>query len=73
MRLEKEKSASDGRDERSEIGAALQRSGIEPSPDEIQSMVRVYRSARNAIASFYAVPGVRYEDPAISFDPRVEK
>jgi hypothetical protein len=61
---------SDKIDDRTLVLAALQQAGITPSPDEIDTMVTAYPTAREATAALYTVPGVRYEDPAITFDPR---
>jgi hypothetical protein len=33
-------------------------------------MVSTFPMARQAASALYAVPGVRYEEPAITFDPR---
>jgi hypothetical protein len=60
-------------DDRTLVLAALQQAGISPSADEIDAMVTSYPTAREAAAALYSVPGVRYEDPAITFDPRLAR
>jgi hypothetical protein len=62
---------SDKIDDRTSVLALLQMSGLTPTPDEIDTMVTAYPLARQAVASLYTVPGVRYETPAITFDPRL--
>jgi hypothetical protein len=64
---------SDQLDDRTLVLAALQQSGISPSAEEIDAMVTAYPTARAATAALYTVPGVRYEDPAITFDPRLAR
>lgn len=58
-------------DDRTKVLALLQQSGLEPTREEIDTMVTAYPLARQAVASLYIVPGVRYEDPAVTFDPRL--
>jgi hypothetical protein len=58
-------------DDRTSVLALLQMSGLAPTPDEIDTMVTAYPLARQAVESLYTVPGVRYETPAITFDPRL--
>lgn len=58
-------------DNRAYVLAAVQQAGISPTQDEISMLVASYAEQRLAVAALYAVPGVRYEDPAIEFDPRL--
>jgi hypothetical protein len=58
-------------DDRTSVLALLQMSGLTPTPEEIDTMVAGYPLARQAAQSLYTVPGVRYETPAITFDPRL--
>jgi hypothetical protein len=58
-------------DDRTSVLALLQMSGLNPTTDEIDAMVTAYPLARQAVESLYTVPGVRYETPAITFDPRL--
>lgn len=58
-------------DDRTLVLAALQQAGISPSAEEIDALVDAYPTARAAAAALYTVPGVRYEDPAVTFDPRL--
>lgn len=58
-------------DDRTLVLAALQQAGIAPTAEEVDTMVAAYPKARQAAAALYTVPGVRYEDPAITFDPRL--
>lgn len=51
--------------------ALLQMSGLSPTANEIDRLVAAYPVVRAMTDSLYAVPGVRYEDAAAGFDPRV--
>jgi hypothetical protein len=58
-------------DDRTTVLALLKMSGITPSEAEIDAMTASYPMNRQMVAALYTVPGVRYEEPAITFDPRV--
>lgn len=58
-------------DDRTIVLALLQQHGISPTPEEIDIMVKSYELTRAGVNSLYSVPGVRYEAPAITFDPRL--
>lgn len=62
---------SDALDDRTIVLAHLQQHGISPTPEEIDGMVAAYATTRAGINALYSVPGVRYESPAITFDPRL--
>lgn len=49
----------------------LQMRGITPSDKEIAHLATAYPAAREIVETLYAMPGVRYEEPAITFDPRI--
>lgn len=53
------------------VSALLQLHGITPSAEEFDKLVESYAPTRAAVAALYTMPGVRYEEPAITFDPRV--
>lgn len=57
-------------DTRSIVLALLAVNGLQPSEAEIDVMVANYAGARARVDSLYSLPGVRYEEPAITFDPR---
>ena len=61
---------SDKIDDRTTVHALLQAIGLHPTAEEIDTMVSTFPIARQAAGALYAVPGVRYEEPAITFDPR---
>jgi hypothetical protein len=58
-------------DDRTTVLALLKMSGITPSEAEIDAMTASYPMSRQMVAALYTVPRVRYEEPAITFDPRV--
>jgi hypothetical protein len=58
-------------DDRVTVLALLKMSGLTPAPDEIEVMVAGLAPSRAAVAALYTMPGVRYEEPAVTFDPRV--
>ncbi len=58
-------------DDRTAVLTLLQLHGLTPSATEIDAMVAGFPAARAAVAALYTVPGVRYEEPAVTFDPRV--
>ncbi|HZE47963.1 MAG TPA: hypothetical protein VE074_00300 [Jatrophihabitantaceae bacterium] len=51
--------------------ALLQMSGLSPTEAEVEAMVASYPASRQMVAALYSMPGVRYEEPAVTFDPRV--
>jgi hypothetical protein len=58
-------------DDRTTVLALLAMAGIAPSDAEIGAMTAAYPVNRRLAAALYTVPGVRYEEPAVTFDPRV--
>jgi hypothetical protein len=58
-------------DDRTTVLALLKMSGLNPTADEVDAMVAGYPVSRQIMATLYAMPGVRYEEPAVTFDPRV--
>jgi hypothetical protein len=54
------------------VDALLTLHGITPSEEEIAKLVDAYPATRAAVATLYTMQGVRYEEPAVTFDPRVE-
>jgi hypothetical protein len=58
-------------DDRAVVRSLLQMAGIEPDLEEIDAMAEAYPASRRSAAALYAVPGIRYEDPALTFDPLV--
>lgn len=53
------------------VESLLAMSGITPTPAEVDQLVGSYPATRAAVAALYTMPGVRYEEPAVTFDPRV--
>lgn len=53
------------------VVALLQMSGLSPTEAEVEAMVASYPTSRQMVAALYSMPGVRYEEPAVTFDPRV--
>ncbi len=60
-------------DDRTTVLALLAMNSLEPSTEEVDAMVAAYPASRAMIASLYTMPGVRYEEPAVTFDPRVTR
>jgi hypothetical protein len=58
-------------DDRTTVLALLQMNGLTPSAEEVETMIAGYPMARQMVAGLYSMPGVRYEEPAVTFDPRV--
>jgi hypothetical protein len=58
-------------DDRTTVLALLQMNGLTPTDKEIEVMVAGYAASRAMVSSLYTMPGVRYEEPAVTFDPRV--
>jgi hypothetical protein len=56
--------------DRQVVESLLTMHGISPTPAEVDTLVASYPQTRASVASLYTLPGVRYEDPAITFDPR---
>jgi hypothetical protein len=50
--------------------ALLDALGLAPDPSEVDLMAERYPATRAMVEQLYAMPGVRYEEPAATFDPR---
>jgi hypothetical protein len=59
-------------DDRTTVRALLQVSGLRPSGREIDQFVAAYPRIRAMVHAIYELPGTRYEEPAVTFDPRVD-
>lgn len=57
---------------RAEVLAALHQAGLHPTPDEVEVMVTSYPFLRAGVDHLYDLPGVRYQDPAITVRVRPE-
>ncbi|MFV0534300.1 MAG: hypothetical protein ACK5MR_11685 [Cumulibacter sp.] len=57
-------------DIRQTVITLLAQAKISPTADELDRLVGDYEETRASIDKLYAVPGVRYEEPALTFDPR---
>lgn len=57
--------------DRTIVESLLAMSGISPTPEEVDKLVESYPQTRAAVQTLYTMPGVRYEEPAVTFDPRV--
>jgi hypothetical protein len=58
-------------DDRMTVLALLKMSGLTPAPEEVELMIAGLAPSRAAVGALYTMPGVRYEEPAVTFDPRV--
>jgi hypothetical protein len=56
---------------RTVVEALLQQHGLSIPEDELDLLVQAYPARRAAVEALYALDGVRYEEPAVIFDPRV--
>lgn len=52
------------------VRALLAQHGLKPSKAELEQFTKAYAQARQRADRLYTMPEVRYEDPALSFDPR---
>jgi hypothetical protein len=52
------------------VRSLLQMAGVTPSEAEVADFVAGFAMTRAMVDSLYAMPGVRYEEPAVIFDAR---
>ena len=52
------------------VTAAFEQAGLKPSEAELAAFVAAYPGVRAFLDSLYTLPGIRYESPALTFDPR---
>jgi hypothetical protein len=52
------------------VRALLQMAGVTPSEQEVAALIEGYEGTRAMVSALYAMPGVRYEEPAVIFDAR---
>jgi hypothetical protein len=57
--------------DRATVLALLNAAGITAPDADVTALASGYAASRRMMASLYAMPGVRYEVPATTFDPRV--
>lgn len=57
--------------DREVVTALLALNRISPTPEEIDRLVAAYPQTREGVEALYTMPGVRYAEPAVTFDPRV--
>jgi hypothetical protein len=55
---------------RAMVEAALGAAGLSPDPAEVDRLIRSWPRLAAGIESRYTVEGVRYEEPALIFDPQ---
>lgn len=55
--------------DRQAVELLIAQHGITVPPDEVEMFVAGYARKRAAVASLYALEGVRYEEPAVVFAP----
>jgi hypothetical protein len=58
-------------DDRTVVLSLLKMSGITPTEPEVDALVAGLPANRAMADLLYTMPGVRYEDPATTFDPRI--
>jgi hypothetical protein len=49
---------------------SFQQAGLTPSEPELAAFIAAYSGVRSFLDSLYTLEGVRYESPALTFDPR---
>jgi hypothetical protein len=52
------------------VRALLQMAGVTPTEAEIEGLIASFAGTRAMVDALYAMPGVRYEEPAVIFDAR---
>lgn len=52
------------------VSDAFRQAGLKPSEAELAAFVAAYPGVRSFLDSLYLLPGIRYESPALTFDPR---
>lgn len=57
-------------DDTDTVKALLQMAGVTPTETELTFLVSGYATTRSLVRSLYAMPGVRYAEPAVTFDAR---
>jgi hypothetical protein len=60
----------DESDQTAIVARAFGQAGLTPSESELAAFVAAYPGIRSFLDSLYSLPGVRYESPALTFDPR---
>jgi hypothetical protein len=58
-------------DDRTIVLSLLKLSGITPTGPEVDALVAGLPANRAMADLLYTMPGVRYEEPATTFDPRI--
>jgi hypothetical protein len=53
------------------VDALLAMNGITPTAEEVAQLVTAFPLTRQGVEALYVMPGVRYAEPAVTFDPRV--
>ena len=62
--------AESGPDPETAVRALLAMAHLTPAEDEVAGLVEGFRAARAAVRLLYAVPGARYDEPAVLFSAR---
>ncbi|MCW2529867.1 MAG: hypothetical protein JWM76_4727 [Pseudonocardiales bacterium] len=57
-------------DQTDSVTTAFRQAGLTPSESELVAFATAYAGIRSFLDSLYTLPGVRYESPALTFDPR---
>jgi hypothetical protein len=52
------------------VRAGFEQAGLTPNESELAAFVAAYAEVRSFLDALYTLPGVRYEAPALTFDPR---
>jgi hypothetical protein len=52
------------------VRSLLQMAGVSPTESELAEFTAGFVGARAMVDSLYAMPGVRYEEPAVTFAAR---
>lgn len=62
--------SADALDDEAIVRATLALNGVTPPESEIAGLVAAHAGTRAMVALLYALPGVRYEEPAVIFRAR---
>lgn len=56
---------------RSSVLALLTMHGLQPGTEDLEAVIASFQPIRAAVDLLYEMRGVRYEDSAVNFDPRL--
>ncbi|MGC5247419.1 hypothetical protein ACPXB3_10910 [Gordonia sp. DT219] len=60
-------------DDHTIVKSLLHMHGLDPASDDLDLLVAAYGPSRQRVEKLYQMPEVRYEEPALTFDPRYQR